>query len=364
MIPAWIATLHPDRVDWRTFRTKGGFSVDAWAVTIRFPPYDGRRYDALPWDCAKKGGLVAADDQEISCAEVEVTKRLRAAGFSDAGWLATCGTRLWAQYQRPRGGIRDATESVFPGRSHRLAVNGAGAPDVVALSGPHPVFVECKGTEKLQDNQAAWIQALLSPDEIRELFAVVIREPLTSSSSSRAAASEPRAAGAAVDDEIAGLFTQARGSAAADRIRFRDPIANFGAAAIPHALRELDRQPGSAFPLTVIEAVGKHGDAASAADALRRVATSHPDLRDLAEAARGRLPTDARVTSTLSVVPSIPVEDVPISGATPPRPVGFCDFLTARRQPCGLLGRYPRGGYWACSVHAKARDPKPITPRD
>jgi len=234
---------------------------------------------------------------------------------------------------------------------------------VVSLLGPHPVFVECKGTEKLQDNQAAWIQSLLTLDEIRELFAVVLRELPAPSASSSQADRQPVAANAD-DAEIARLFAQASGSAPADRIRFRDPIANFGPAAIPHALRELDRQPSSAFALTVIEAVGKHGNAASAAAALRRVATSHPDLRDLADAARGRLPTEPGVPSAASRVPAIPVGDVPASGATPPRHVGFCDFLTARRQPCENLGRYSRGGYWACSSHAKARNPVPITPSE
>jgi len=362
LVPPWIATLRPNGVEWRTFSTKGGLLIDAWAVTVRLPSYQGQRYDTLPWDCRKKGGLVAAADQDISCAEVEVTKRLRAAGFSDAGWLATCGQRLWAPYQRPRGAIRDETESRFPGRSHRLVVNGAGTPDVVSLHGPHPVFVECKGTEKLQDNQAAWIRALLTPDEVRELFAVVLRVPQPGSWS-RPADNEPRSVGAEIDERIASLFTEARGSSAADRIEFRDPIANFGPAAIKQALRELDRQPGSAFPLTVIEAVGRCGASASAANALRRVAMNHPDLRDLADAARGRLPTDARVTSMASRVPAIPIGDVPISGATPPRPVGFCDFLTARRQPCENLGRYPRGDYWACSAHATAGNPRPIEPR-
>ena len=363
--PGWIASLGPEAAEWRTFRTNGGLIVEAWAATVQFPLYEGRRYDSLPWDCRKKGGLVAADDGAISCSEVEVTKRLRAAGFADAGWLATCGSRLWAAHQRPRSAVREAVESAFPGRSLGLPSNGAGAPDVVALRGPHPMFVECKGGERLQDNQAGWLHTLLSPEEIRDFFAVVLR---TGTRLDRAleqhhgepADREPETSGDIVE-ELSRLFAKASGSGPADRIAFRDPIAAFGPVAIPFALRELDRHPGSVFPLTVIEAIGKRGHAESAATALRQLAGAHPDLRGLAEAARGRLPAGPRATSAGSRTSAIPIGDVPIPGATPPQAVGPCDFLTARHEPCESLGRYPRGDYMACSAHAIARDPKPIT---
>jgi hypothetical protein len=173
---------------------------------------------------------VAAEDGSMSCAEVEVVKRLRAAGFRDAGWLATCGAVVWSDYQRPRALIRDEVATLVARRSLAIPTSGTGAPDVAALSGAYPIFVECKGGEALQDNQVAWVRAVLGPDELRRAFAVVIRRISSADGGrtvSRSAATPSQTRGlvdAPLDPALGRLLVAADAADNLDRIEFRDPI--------------------------------------------------------------------------------------------------------------------------------------------
>jgi hypothetical protein len=82
--PGWLDALGAASCAWRTLRTREGTELEAWVCEVAFPPYLGARPDSLSGDCRKRGGLIAAADGSMSCAEVEVVKLLRAAGFLDA----------------------------------------------------------------------------------------------------------------------------------------------------------------------------------------------------------------------------------------------------------------------------------------
>ncbi len=67
-------------------------------VSLTFDLWDGPRLH-MQEDCNKRGGRVVGDQGELSCAEVEIVKRLRRAGW-EAGWFQAfrCGRRRWSAY--------------------------------------------------------------------------------------------------------------------------------------------------------------------------------------------------------------------------------------------------------------------------
>jgi hypothetical protein len=110
-------------------------------------------------DCNKRGGRVVGDQGELSCAEVEIVKRLRRAGW-DAAWFQAfkCGRRRWSGY------ILDAPE--YPAsvrRVQRIAGSGAGHPDVIGWSDDRVIAIESKSpTDRLKDSQVDWFRAARS----------------------------------------------------------------------------------------------------------------------------------------------------------------------------------------------------------
>ena len=106
-------------------------------------------------DCNKRGGRVIGEADDLSCAEVEIVRRLRAAGW-DAAWFQAwrCGRKRWGQY------IRDQSElpSVVQ-RIQRDAGAAGGHPDVIAWHGDRVLAIESKSpTDRLKDSQIEWFR--------------------------------------------------------------------------------------------------------------------------------------------------------------------------------------------------------------
>jgi len=110
----------------------------------------------------------------MSCAEVEVARRFRNAGWR-AGWLATCGRRndTWRELiyavKAPLTSVLPVPVPLLPARIAGLLVRhgNAGYPDVVAWqSERHPVFVELKGPDDKGIAQASWVAAAVSAGTI------------------------------------------------------------------------------------------------------------------------------------------------------------------------------------------------------
>lgn len=104
-------------------------------------------------DCNKRGGRVVGDEGELSCAEVEIVKRLRRAGW-DAAWVQAfkCGRRRWSAY------IQDVPD--FPDAVCRIqaeAGSAGGHPDVLSWKGDRVVAIESKGPgDQLKPSQIEW----------------------------------------------------------------------------------------------------------------------------------------------------------------------------------------------------------------
>jgi hypothetical protein len=151
----WIAALAPIGAP-STRALPNGFEVAV--IPLEFELWEGP-FLGIREDCNKRGGRVVGDQGELSCAEVEIVKRLRGAGW-DAWWVQAfrCGRARWSTY------IRDVPN--FPESVRRIQLNageGAGHPDVIAWSGERVVAIESKSpTDKLRASQVSWFAAALN----------------------------------------------------------------------------------------------------------------------------------------------------------------------------------------------------------
>jgi len=150
----------------------GGLHVWTGRTTFDQWPHDEESHHEL--NCRKGRSLLRGADGSMSCAEIEVARAFRAAGWH-AGWLATCGRRneRWRDYMYA---VVDPASSVLPHRvpllppevARVLASNGtSGYPDVVAWqSEKHPAFVELKGPGDRGTAQARWLERALASRSI------------------------------------------------------------------------------------------------------------------------------------------------------------------------------------------------------
>jgi hypothetical protein len=128
--------------------------LDLVVIPLLFDRWDGPQL-GMRDDCNKRGGRVAGDVGELSCAEVEIVKRLRGIGW-DAAWVQAfkCGRLRWSAY------IRDVPD--FPDAVRRIqaaAGSGGGHPDVIAWKGDRVVAIESKGPgDQLRASQIEWFQ--------------------------------------------------------------------------------------------------------------------------------------------------------------------------------------------------------------
>jgi hypothetical protein len=149
----WMAALHPTAtVQMRLF----GFALPV--VPLVFSRWEGPPL-TMSEDCNKRGGRVIGDQGEVSCAEVEFVKRLRAVGWN-AAWVQSfkCGQRSWGPYIADLPDLPIAVRRVQAG-----AGSAGGHPDVLAWSGDRVVAIESKGpSDRLKESQIEWFRRAIA----------------------------------------------------------------------------------------------------------------------------------------------------------------------------------------------------------
>lgn len=145
----WAAALLPSgEIGQRTV----GAGVIVRVIPVEFELWQGPRL-TMAEDCNKKGGRVVGDLGEMSCAEVEIVKRLRAAGWA-AAWVQSwkCGRRSWGSFIADLPDLPEVVRSI-----QRIAGEAGGHPDVIAWSDDRVVALESKGpTDALKQSQIDW----------------------------------------------------------------------------------------------------------------------------------------------------------------------------------------------------------------
>jgi hypothetical protein len=167
---AWTASIAP--VSLPIAYSFGG--VNVWSSTATFSRWPNLEPSNHEYNCRKGRGLVTGASGDMSCAEVEITRRFRRAGW-DAGWLATCGRRndAWREMmfavRNPASSVLPEPVRLLPARiAGILARHGdSGYPDVVAWqSERHPVFVELKGPGDRGTAEAGWVASAVAAGSI------------------------------------------------------------------------------------------------------------------------------------------------------------------------------------------------------
>ena len=154
LLADWVRALNPVR---EPSRRKVGDDVELVVVPLTFELWQGPRL-TMAEDCNKRGGRVVGDRGELSCAEVEIVKRLRSAGWRSA-WVQSwrCGRRTWGDYIAD---LKDLPKAV---RDLQAAAGSAGGhPDVLAWSEDRVVAIESKGVgDTLKASQVLWFARAL-----------------------------------------------------------------------------------------------------------------------------------------------------------------------------------------------------------
>jgi hypothetical protein len=150
----WIGALNPSKPP--TMReVRPGLQLTV--VPLEFELWPGPPL-GMAEDCNKHGGRLVGDAGELSCAEVEIVKLLRAGGW-DAAWCQSfaCGRRRWRAY------IADSVAR--PAEVRKLqatAGSGGGHPDVLAWRDGRIVALESKGQgDALRQSQLDWFERAL-----------------------------------------------------------------------------------------------------------------------------------------------------------------------------------------------------------
>ncbi len=159
----WPLSLHPSG---EVVRRTVGDGVVIRVVPLAFELWQGPPL-TMAEDCNKRGGRVVGDQGELSCAEVEIVKRLRAAGWG-AAWVQSfkCGRQTWGSYIADLADLPERVRSV-----QRFAGEAGGHPDVLAWSGDRVIAIESKGpSDALKHSQIEWfarsLEAGIRPDDI------------------------------------------------------------------------------------------------------------------------------------------------------------------------------------------------------
>jgi hypothetical protein len=155
-----------------------GSDVLAWYAPLAFtrwsPPPGAAK---LPWSITYGKTQIACDDGTWTVAEIELVRRLRAAGWC-AGWVDTFGTapQVWTEWLVSPPSLpvplRDSYETI----TKAAGSTGGGKPDILAWQGEalaDAVFVEYKGpSDRVRPGQDAWFRAALLHGMSRDQFAV------------------------------------------------------------------------------------------------------------------------------------------------------------------------------------------------
>jgi hypothetical protein len=117
----------------------------------------------------KYASLVLGDDGSLSCAEAEIVRRLRAAGY-EAVWIDNFGAA--PEHWRWASG-RDASLAPAVASRHAALKNhiraatgkGGGCWDVIAWCGSELIYLESKGPgDSIKPGQRAWRKAAATID--------------------------------------------------------------------------------------------------------------------------------------------------------------------------------------------------------
>lgn len=157
-----------------------GCRIALWTVDIAYVAWSGQEEPSLRENCRKRTSLVAGVPGR-SCPEIEVTARLRGAGW-DAIWLASfrCGPPAWQEYRGDALGLPVWVVEVLRGVRRRRGIPESrsgieplgGVPDVVAWIDAYRrlVFVECKRPGEPLTLQSAWLEAALTGPEATRIL--------------------------------------------------------------------------------------------------------------------------------------------------------------------------------------------------
>jgi hypothetical protein len=168
----------PRRIPHGFGTAQGEWTVEPTFVGFSDPP------PAAQFCFGKRSSCLRDDDARMSCVEVEITKRLRATGWS-GGWLNTYGgdpPQRWLEWTVTSAELA----RLLPAERAPLArwlesdvTTSAGFPDVFVVRGLDLLAIECKRhgaagewSDSVRATQTNWSwrvigdQALLAPDEL------------------------------------------------------------------------------------------------------------------------------------------------------------------------------------------------------
>src|SRR5439155_3488141 len=173
--PAWISALPPVRVP-RLEHLSLGSDLLGWHAEVRFERWSQRPgAPTLPWSDTYGKTQIVGEGGARSVAEVELVRRLRAAGWS-AGWVDTFGSApaAWASWIVTPDALPPPLRAAYVGIRAAATSSASGRPDVVGWRGdalPDVVFVEYKGpNDDVRSGQESWFrtarEAGLSQDQL------------------------------------------------------------------------------------------------------------------------------------------------------------------------------------------------------
>lgn len=168
----WVQALNPSG---GVVQRRVADDVEVRVIPLEFALWDGPHL-SMAEDCNKRGGRVIGDAGELSCAEVEIVKRLRSAGWG-AVWVQAwpCGRRSWGAYIARLADLPDAARSI-----QAIAGSAGGHPDVLAWKGDRVVAIESKGpTDALKQSQIEWFARALTAGVRSDDIGVVEWRPIT-----------------------------------------------------------------------------------------------------------------------------------------------------------------------------------------
>jgi hypothetical protein len=166
----WILTLGFDRP--RLHAVAPG-RLAVWTVETTFELWPGPPL-GMTEDCNKRGGRIVGSDGELSCAEVEITKRLRCAGWT-AGWFnsfGSCGRGRWGKYMIALSDLPAGAATLIALVRSRTGRTG-GVPDVIGWRGKDIVFVESKSPTDSATKQREWLRVAFAAGLTADQFAIV-----------------------------------------------------------------------------------------------------------------------------------------------------------------------------------------------
>ena len=174
--PEWLSIICPLPSCQLEPLTPGSDQL-AWHATLTFMKWSPIPNELPPNRTERYGKtLVTGGDGKRSVVEIELTRRLREAGWQ-AGWIDSFGQapKVWAEWIIRPGSFPSALGD-FITEVDRLTSRKSGKPDIMAWqddSIAKVVFIECKGPgDKIHQRQEQWLKAALCEGISFEQFAV------------------------------------------------------------------------------------------------------------------------------------------------------------------------------------------------